>query len=230
MPNLAIIPARGGSKRIPKKNIKDFIGLPIISYSIKTALSSGIFDEIMVSTDDEEIAQIALDYGAKVPFMRSNKNSSDVSTTYEVIEEVLMQYKQMGLNFSYVCCLYPCAPFITPSLLRDAYWKLQNQLNDLIFVICQYSSPIQRAIRIENNKAKFISPEFSTYRTQDFEKKYFDAGQFYFFKPNEILKYKKVMIENAGFIIVKKNQVEDIDDTEDWIAAETKFKLINNIS
>ena len=126
MTSLAIIPARGGSKRIPKKNIKEFLGKPIIAYSIETAISSGLFDEIMVSTNDNEIAEIALQYGAKVPFFRSLENSSDVATTFEVIEEVLFKYKQSGLEFDFVCCLYPCAPFITNFMLKDAFWKFRK--------------------------------------------------------------------------------------------------------
>jgi pseudaminic acid cytidylyltransferase len=229
MANLAIIPARGGSKRIPRKNIKEFLGKPIIAYSIEAAIKSRLFDEVVVSTDDEEIAQIALNYGAKVPFMRSKLNSSDVATTYEVIEEVLLQYKQMGEDFDLVCCLYPCAPFITEFILNDAFWKLSNQMYDSVFPIIKYSSPIQRAIRIEDNKARFINPEFSTYRTQDFEKKYFDAGQFYFFRPKKILEEKTIVVENSGFIVLEKNVVEDIDVLEDWEAAEIKYRIIHNL-
>lgn len=228
MTRLAIIPARGGSKRIPRKNIKDFLGKPIIAYSIETAISSGIFDEIMVSTDDEEIAEIALQYGAKVPFLRSLEKSGDVSTTYEVIEEVLFNYKKSGLEFDFVCCLYPCAPFVTKTILNNAFWKLLNQSYDLVFPITKFSSPIQRAFRIENNKVKFINPKFSTFRTQDFEKKYFDSGQFYFFNPDIILKEKKIIVENSGFIIMERNEVEDIDEVQDWLAAEIKYKMVHN--
>lgn len=229
MASLAIIPARGGSKRIPRKNIKEFLGKPIIAYSIETAISSGLFDEIMVSTNDKEIAEIALQYGAKVPFFRSLENSSDVATTFEVIEEVLFQYKQTGLEFDFVCCLYPCAPFVTKFILKDAFWKLTNQLYDLVFPITKFSSPIQRAIRIENNKAKFVNPEYISFRTQDFEKKYFDSGQFYFFKPDVILNAKSIIVDNSGFIILDKNNVEDIDDIEDWVAAESKYKISHEI-
>lgn len=229
MAKLAIIPARGGSKRIPKKNIKEFLGRPIISYSIEVAISSGLFDEVIVSTDNDEISQVALQYGAKVPFKRSVKNSSDVATTFEVIEEVLQQYKQNGVEFDFVCCLYPCAPFITNSLLEEALWKLMNQEYDLVFPIIKYSSPIQRAFRISNNKINFLNPKYSKFRTQDFEKKYFDAGQFYFFKPDVILKEKTIIVENSGFIILNKNQVEDIDELEDWKAAEIKYKYIHNL-
>ncbi len=226
MANLAIIPARGGSKRIPRKNIKDFLGKPIIAYSIEAAISTCLFDEIMVSTNDIEIADIALKYGAKVPFFRGEENSSDVATTFDVLEEVLARYKEMGFEFEYVCCIYPCAPFLTANILEEAYWKLKNQLYDSVIPITQFQSPIQRAIRIENNKIKFINPKFITYRSQDFEKKYFDSGQFYFFKPNVILKSRKIIVENSGFIIMNINIVEDINTIENWMSAETKYNLL----
>ena len=121
MGNICIIPARGGSKRIPKKNIKEFLGKPIIAYSIKAALDSGLFDEVMVSTDDVEIADIAKKFGAKVPFMRSAKNSDDFATTFDVIEEVIQVYKTQGKRFENICCIYSCAPFITSEILLKAY-------------------------------------------------------------------------------------------------------------
>ena len=229
MPSLAIIPARGGSKRIHKKNIKDFLGKPIIAYSIDLALSSGLFDEVIVSTEDDEISQIASLYGAKVPFKRSMKNSTDFATTFDVIEEVLLQYKQKGVEFDFVCCLYPCAPFITNLILKEAFWKLINQHYDIVFPIIKYSSPIQRALRIRDNKVQFINPDFKHFRTQDFEKKYFDAGQFYFFKPSVLLNSNRIITENSGFIILNKNQVEDIDELEDWEAAEFRYKYIHNL-
>jgi N-acylneuraminate cytidylyltransferase len=225
MANLAIIPARGGSKRIPRKNINNFLGKPIIAYSIEAAISSGLFDEIMVSTDDIEIAEIASKYGAKVPFYRSKENSSDVATTYEVLEEVLVQYKKMGFEFEYVCCIYPCAPFITVNILNDAFWKLKNQSYDLVMPIAQFSRPIQRAIRIVDDKIKFINPQYMTFRSQDFEKKYYDSGQFYFFRPNVILESGKIIVENSSFIILNNNVVEDIDTVEDWKNAEKKYEF-----
>lgn len=229
MASLAILSARGGSKRIPKKNIKDFLGKPVISYTIEVALSSGLFDEVIVSTENGEISQIASRYGAKLPFKRSMKNSSDVATTFEVIEEVLLQYKQKGVEFDLVCCLYPCAPFITETILKVAFWKLINQNFDVVFPIIKYSSPIQRALRIRNNKVQFINSEYSIFRTQDFEKKYFDAGQFYFFKPSVLLNANAMITENSGIIILNKNQVEDIDEFDDWEAAEFKYKYIHNL-
>ena len=126
MSNLCIIPARGGSKRIPRKNIKLFLGKPIISYSIKAAIEFGLFDEIIVSTDDVEIAEISKKYGAKVPFLRTIKNSSDFATTYDVIEEVLKKYKSLNIEFDNICCLYPCAPFVDSNILNKAYEFLLN--------------------------------------------------------------------------------------------------------
>ncbi|MGE5943412.1 MAG: pseudaminic acid cytidylyltransferase [Flavobacteriales bacterium] len=148
MGNLAIIPARGGSKRIPRKNIKLFLGKPIIAYSIEAALNSKLFDEVMVSTDDEEIAVIAKKYGATVPFMRSKDNSDDYATTLEVINEVLSEYKERNIEYQYTTCIYPTAPFVSSSILREAFKILLDNAFDTVFPVIQYGYPIQRAIKI----------------------------------------------------------------------------------
>jgi N-acylneuraminate cytidylyltransferase len=152
MSNLCIIPARGGSKRIPKKNIKSFLGKPIIAFSIEAAIQSKLFTEVMVSTDCQEIAEIALKYGAKVPFIRSKKNANDFATTYDVIEEVLTEYKKEGVHFKNTCCIYACAPFVTANKLKQAYQELSNKQFDAIFPIIEYSFPIQRAVKIHNER------------------------------------------------------------------------------
>ena len=156
MSNLCIIPARGGSKRIPKKNIKKFLGKPIITYSIKTAIDSKLFDEVMVSTDDVEIAEIAIQHGAKVPFMRSAKNSDDFATTFDVIEEVINYYKNDNIEFNYVCCLYSCAPFVTIDTLSIAYNKLIDKEFDTVLPVVPYSSPIKRALKIAQERVDAV--------------------------------------------------------------------------
>src|SRR5690606_8311335 len=173
MANLCIIPARGGSKRIPRKNIKDFFGRPIISYSIRTALEASIFDEVMVSTDDDEIAHIAKMYGANVPFMRSNTNSNDFAPTIEVIREVLDKYSEQDKKFDIVCCIYPCTPLITPDILKASLAKLTHDYEAVIPIV-RFPFPIQRAFRVEGENISYMSPEFEKTRSQDLETTYHD--------------------------------------------------------
>ena len=156
MGNICIIPARGGSKRIPRKNIKEFLGKPIIAYSIKAAIDSGLFDEVMVSTDNLEIADIAKKYGAKVPFMRSAKNSDDFATTFDVIEEVIQSYRSQNKDFENICCVYSCAPFVTSKILLKAYNQLIEKKFDSVFPIISYSFPIQRALKVDQGKVSMI--------------------------------------------------------------------------
>src|SRR5690554_1237368 len=229
MSNLCIIPARGGSKRIPRKNIKAFLGKPIIAYSIEAALKSNLFDEVMVSTDDDEIAAIAQEYGARVPFMRSDKNADDFATTYDVIEEVLQQYKEAGNTFENTCVLYPCAPFITVARLKEAYKKLEKF--DTVFPVVQYGFPIQRALKKnKDDKLAFYQPEFELSRSQDLTPSYHDAGQFYWLKTNVLLANKTIISNNTGAVIVSEMEVQDIDTEVDWKLAELKYKLLHDIS
>lgn len=230
MNNIAIIPARGGSKRIPRKNIKEFLGKPIIAYSIEAALKSNLFNEVMVSTDDDEIAEIAMKYGAKVPFMRSEKNANDYATTYDVLEEVILYYKKQGNEFDNGCCIYPCAPFITEKKLNEAYYILNEEGKDCVFPVIQFSFPIQRALKIDDGRLKMFNENFITTRTQDLEKSYHDSGQFYWFKIKEILKNKRLLTKNIGGIIISEVEGQDIDNVIDWNIAELKYKLINEIS
>lgn len=221
MSNLCIIPARGGSKRIPRKNIKDFLGKPIIAYSIETALQSGLFDEVMVSTDDEEIAKVAKDYGAKVPFDRSKKNSDDFATLSDVVEEVKAEYEERKINFEYICLILPTAPLIEQNTLKEAYKLLKETAKDSIRPIVAFSYPIQRALRMnENHDIEMINPENRRKRSQDFEKAYYDAGQFYFMKYSTGLEG----VHNIGYEI-KESQSQDIDTLEDWHMAELKYKF-----
>ena len=151
MPRIAIIPARGGSKRIPRKNIKLFLGKPIIAYSIEAALATNLFDEVMVSTDDNEIASIAKKYGANVPFHRSSENSSDYSTTVDVLLEVLEQYRSQGKTFDIGCCIYPSAPFSSKNLITKGYTKLVNEAYEVVFPATAYGHPIQRSFSIDQD-------------------------------------------------------------------------------
>jgi N-acylneuraminate cytidylyltransferase len=223
---LAIIPARGGSKRIPRKNIKNFLGKPIIAYSIETAINSKLFDEVMVSTDDKEIAEVAKKYGAKVPFMRSEKNSDDFAGTVDVIEEVLKEYSKKGEEFKVFCCIYPTAPLISEENLKKGFELLRSEKFDSVFPVVGFSYSIQRALRLdENYKAEMICPENQKKRSQDLEKAYHDAGQFYWGISEKFLKEKNLFGKNSGAIILKETEVQDIDNLEDWKMAEIKYQI-----
>lgn len=228
MSNLCIIPARGGSKRIPRKNIRPFLGKPIIAYSIEAALNSALFDEVMVSTDDAEIAEIALKYGAKVPFMRTEKTSNDYATTFDVIEEVLIKYKDTNKHYDVVCCIYACAPFITSNKLTESHKMLEINNYDSVFPVIPFGFPIQRSLKFEEDKIKFFYPEFSLSRSQDLEKSYHDAGQFYWMQTNKCLEQKKILTENSGSIIISEMEGQDIDNEVDWKLAELKYELLQS--
>ena len=226
MGNICIIPARGGSKRIPRKNIKEFLGKPIIAYSIKAAIDSGLFDEVMVSTDDLEIADIAKKYGAKVPFMRSAKNSDDFATTFDVIKEVINYYKDQSIEFDNLCCLYSCAPFVTSELLLKAYDQLIEKKFDTVFPIIAYSFPIQRALRVDHQrKVSMILEENLNARSQDLEESFHDAGQFYWCNVKQVLNCKKILTINTGGIKISELDAQDIDTDKDWDLAELKYQL-----
>lgn len=226
MKTIAIIPARGGSKRIPRKNIKAFCGKPIIAYSIEAALNSGIFDTVMVSTDDEEIASIAKEYGADVPFLRSEKNSDDFASTLDVIEEVIEIYKSEGSAFDNCCCIYPTAPFISDEKLKQAQELFLKGKLDCVFPVLEYNFPIQRAVkRDKNGKTVMFQPEFLRSRSQDLEKSYHDAGQFYFFNIESILDQRKFWTDNSGSIVLDAMSGQDIDTNEDWEIAEFKYRF-----
>ncbi len=225
---IAIITARGGSKRIPKKNIKEFCGKPIIAYSIEAALKSNIFDEVMVSTDSEEIADIAGQYGASVPFMRSAKTSDDYATTSDVIMEVLEKYQEMGQTFDYICCIYPTAPFVTPDKLKEAMSIMEK--NDVVEVmpVVQFSYPPQRCFVIGNdNYMKYKYEEYMQSRSQDLEKQYHDAGQFYVYDADKYVRLSGKISGGIMPIIVSELEVQDIDNEDDWKIAELKYKLMN---
>ncbi|MDD5936748.1 MAG: pseudaminic acid cytidylyltransferase [Clostridiales bacterium] len=221
---LAIIPARGGSKRIPKKNIKEFCGKPIVEYSIQAALSAGIFTEVMVSTDDEMIAQIAKAAGAKVPFMRGKEASSDFATTADVLLEVLNRYEQQGIYFDEVCCIYPTAPFVTAEKLQKGYELLQG--GDSVMPVVKYSYPIQRSIHLKDDLVYMNCPEYVNTRSQDLEDMYHDCGQFYFLKVEALKEKKALFTEKTVPMVLSDLEVQDIDHIEDWKIAEIKYELM----
>jgi N-acylneuraminate cytidylyltransferase len=225
MSNIAIIPARGGSKRIPRKNVRHFLGKPIMAYAIQAALNSNLFDEVMVSTDDEEIKEIAMEYGANVPFFRTPKNSSDFATTFDVLEEVLLEYSSNGIYFENTCCIYPCTPLLNTQKLLEAYTKLTEENMDAVFPIIQYSTPINRALQLKEQKLSMIAPENINTRSQDLLPAYFDAGQFYWFNNKKVLPQKKLLTENTGAIVLTELEAHDIDNEMDWKMAELKFAL-----
>lgn len=227
MSNLAIIPARGGSKRIPKKNIKSFLGKPIIAYSIEAALKSKLFDEVMVSTDDDEIAKIAISYGATVPFLRSHKNADDFATTFDVINEVVLKYKSLNKIFDYTCCIYACAPFVTENKLTEAFDLIKKKSFDSVLPITAFGFPIQRAFKIDKNyKTAFFNPEFSLTRSQDLEQSYHDVGQFYWMNTLKCLQKKAVITDNTGSIVISEMEAQDVDTELDWKLAELKYGLL----
>lgn len=223
---LAIITARGGSKRIPRKNIKDFCGRPILCYSIEAAITADIFDEIMVSTDDEEIAEIAKTAGASVPFFRSKDNAGDYASTDDVIMEVLNAYMEIGKEFDSFCCIYPTAPFISGARLRGAMELLTEA--DSVMPVVSFSYPPQRGLIIDNNgyvQRQF--PEYATARSQDLPKIYHDCGQFYACRTNAFLNAKTTDVERLLPLVLTDLEVQDIDTLEDWALAEMKYKLLH---
>lgn len=221
---LAIITARGGSKRIPRKNIKDFLGCPIIKYSIDAALSSGCFDDVMISTEDREIARIAEKFGAKIPFYRSKKTANDFAGTADVIEEVILEYSKRGMVFDFACCIYPTAPFVTAQKLKSGYELLLETGADSVVPVVRFGSPVQRALKIKDEKLEMIWPENFNKRSQDLIPAYHDAGQFYWFRVKEFLKRKTLLMQYTIAFELPESEVQDIDDREDWKMAEIKYK------
>ncbi len=225
---IAIIPARGGSKRIPRKNIKDFHGKPIIAFSIEAALSSLLFDEVMVSTDDYEIAEIAKKYGATIPFYRSNETSNDVATTLDVIKEVLSNYEINGVVINQFCCIYPCAPFVSSELIKVAYQHFDLNQYDTVFPIVRYSTPIQRALKTDGNLVSMFDTSFQNTRSQDLIPAFYDAGMFYWSSKKSIEKNNKLFTSNTSFIELDEIKTQDIDNEIDWKLAELKYELLQN--
>lgn len=223
MKRIAIITARSGSKRIPKKNIKEFMGKPMLAYAIEAALGADIFDEVMVSTDSAEIADIAKKYGAKVPFMRSEKTSNDFATTAEVLTEVIEEYKKRGITFDEFCCIYPCVPFLTGQILKNAYGVFAEKQVDRLIPVVKFSFPIQRALRVnEKGFLEFREPENAPKRSQDLEPMYHDVGMFYFYKTD------RMQGDRIAAYEMDERSIQDIDTMDDWKMAELKAKIVMN--
>lgn len=224
--NIAIITARGGSKRIPHKNIKEFCGKPIIEYSIEAAKQAGIFDTVMVSTDDNKIAEIAKNAGAEVPFMRSEETSNDYATTADVLMEVLEKYKERGISYENACCIYPTAPFVTGYKLRQAMEMLVKEKKDSVMPIVPFSFPPLRGMVINDGKLEYKWQEYAMKRSQDLEEIYHDCGQFYVFRVETFEKEKKLVTDNTVGMIISELEVQDIDNETDWQLAEMKYRLL----
>jgi pseudaminic acid cytidylyltransferase len=225
---IAIILARGGSKRIPRKNIKPFFGKPIIAYSIEAALKCEMFDEVMVSTDDPEISDLAKKYGAVVPFYRSQETANDFASTFDVIEEVIKKYKSLKKTFDYICCIYACAPFVSANNLNKSLKMMLENKFDSVFPIIPYSFPIQRALRVENDKIDFLNKKFELSRSQDLIESYHDSGQFYWINTKICFSKKLLITDNSGGIIISELEGQDIDNEIDWKLAELKYELLQS--
>lgn len=226
MKRLAVITARGGSKRIPRKNIRLFLDKPIIAYSIEAALTSKLFDEVMVSTDDEEIAECGKSYGAKVPFMRSERNANDYATTADVILEVINSYNKCNIDFDEICCIYPTAPFVTSCNLIEAQKILAQNGADCVMPVVQFSFPPQRGIIVEGGMIQPKWPEYIKERSQDLQPMYHDAGQFYFMNKNSFINQKSIIMNHTCPLELSELQVQDIDTLRDWEMAELKYQFM----
>ena len=226
MKNLAIIPARGGSKRIPRKNIKPFLGKPILAYSIENALKSGLFCEVMVSTDDDEIADIARKYNADVPFLRSAETSNDYATTNDVLKEVIDNYQKSGKEFDNFCCIYATAPLIKSSDIVSAFEWMQTTDFTCVYPVVRFSYPIWRCLdRDSDGTLTRHWPEFERSRSQDLPTEYHDTGTFYWYRTSEWLTGNI----KVGGIEVEETTIQDIDNETDWKLAEIKYKLIHGL-
>lgn len=226
MKRLAIITARGGSKRIPRKNIKDFCGKPIIAYSIEAAMEAGIFDTVMVSTEDEEIAEIARRLGAEVPFLRSAETSGDFASTADVVAEVLAEYESRGEHFDAFCCIYPTAPFLTGARLSEAAVLLEEQDADGVVPVVRFGFPPQRCVVMKEGFLEFKWPENRLARSQDLEPFYHDAGQFYFLKTESFEEQRQMFPAKTVPLVLEELEVQDIDNEVDWKMAEVKFRIL----
>jgi len=225
---ICIIPARGGSKRIPRKNIKDFWGKPMIAYSIKAALKSGCFDRVIVSTDDLEIAQVAKTFGAEVPFMRPDELANDYAGTLSVIKHAIEWFEEHESKPSEICCLYATAPFVQASSIKQAYKQLQTTQADYCFSVTSFAFPIQRAIKItQQQRIEMFFPEYFNTRSQNLEEAYHDAGQFYWGKAEAFKQHKPIFSEHASPFILPRHLVQDIDTQEDWLRAEMMYQVLH---
>ena len=230
MTSIAIIPARGGSKRISRKNIRSLAGKPAIAYPIELALRSELFERVIVSTDDDEIAEVSRKYGAEIPFLRSAELSNDFAITVDVVADATLRLQNKNEAYDYICCIYPVTPLLTISRLKQAFSTLESESWDYVFPAIEYSSPIERGFKKGNTGLiEFSHPEFATTRTQDIPKTFHDAGQFYFGRSAAWLEKRPILNGNSTFIELAKNETIDIDDLEDWTLVENMLISIQKI-
>ncbi|MEN9841129.1 MAG: pseudaminic acid cytidylyltransferase [Verrucomicrobiota bacterium] len=226
MTTLAIILARGGSKRIPRKNIRPFGGKPVMAYPLAAARESGCFDEIMVSTDDAEIASIAREHGAVVPFLRSEANANDHAGSDDAIAEVILRYRELGRDFDQVCALYPTAVLTTAGHLREGRARLlADQALTCVHPVLRFSFPIQRALVMRNGRTPMLQPEHVNTRSQDLEPTFHDAGQWYWLRPGPFLRTRELIGSNCAGFELSALEAQDIDNEDDWAMAELKYQL-----
>ena len=224
---LAVIPARGGSKRIPRKNIRLFCGKPMIAHTIETAIKAACFDKLIVSTDDLEIAEVSRAFGAETPFLRPDHLSDDHTGTIPVIAHAIDWTNRNVNEVSFACCLYATAPFIQPASILHGLSQLTSQATDYAFTVTTYPFPIQRAVRINNKcRIEMFQEEFYAVRSQDLEKSFHDAGQFYWGRADAWLQHKPMFHNSSAPILLPRHQVQDIDTDEDWQRAEWLFKAM----
>lgn len=226
MNSVCIITARGGSKRIPRKNVREFCGKPMLAYSVETAVTSGIFDVVMVSTDDDEIADVARKYGAEVPFMRSEATSNDYATTADVLREVLSEYGKRGAEFDTMCCLYPTAPFVQASELKEASAMIEAGASSVI-PVTSFDFPPLRGFRVgDDGSLEYAFPEYAQTRSQDLPEMVHDCGRFYFAKVASFYGTGSFITNNTRFLRIPIRLVQDIDTPEDWELAEQKYRAM----
>lgn len=226
---LAVVPARGGSKRIPRKNIRLFADRPVLHWPVKAALDSGLFATVMVSTEDEEIAQAARDAGAEVPFLRSPETADDHSALLDVLAEVVTRYAERGDHFETVCCILPTAMLVSPTGLRRGYEMFETGDFDSVFPVARFPSPIQRALRRDaEGMISMFQPDHYSSRSQDLEHAYYDAGQFYWMTSQACLQRTPTFSGRAGSFVLDETEVQDIDTEADWQLAELKHRLVNS--
>lgn len=226
---IAVIPARGGSKRIPRKNIKPFCGKPIIAYSIETALESYLFDQVIVSTDDDEIAEVAKHYGAEIPFKRPVQLSDDLTGTNAVVKHAIEWFNNNGTTVSEACCIYATAPLLQAKYLQQGLKQLQTGNSDFAFSITSFAFPVQRALRLlSDNTVEAINPDAIDQRSQDLEESWHDAAQFYWGTADAFLSELPLMSNHSTGVVLPRHRVQDIDTEEDWLQAELMYKALSS--
>ncbi len=227
MRKLAVIPARSGSKRIVGKNKRDFLGKPIILYAVEAAIKSGLFDEVMVYTDDDDIVTIISGTGAHVPFKRNPKNADDQATLSDVMLEVLTHYAE-DAGFDYVCMILPTAALLKPQALKNAYEVLVEKDYSSVIPVVRFSYPIQRALHINDQyKLTFFDKKYQFTRSQDLQPAYHDAAQFYWIRVTDFMNEQTIFMQNTGALELNEDEVQDIDTVSDWKLAELKYRVLN---